>query len=71
MEPPVLVFKGWSCIVHLDKSGVPKWFSYWVWARFDKLSVQMAIDLSAHFKSEITVYDVFGANGEGTARIKY
>lgn len=67
---PVITFNGWQCIPHYNKDGDPVWFSYYVWAYYSSLSRQMAKDLSTYFSKQVEIYDIFGAEGVGTARIK-
>lgn len=70
MEEPVSTFEGWSAIIHCDKQDNPVWFSYYVWGYFLSLSTQMSKDLSIKYDRHIEVYDVFGIEGSGTARIR-
>lgn len=70
MEEPVSTFDGWSCIIHCDKQGNPVWFSYYVWGYFINLSTQMNKDLSDKYNKQIVVYDIFGMEGSGTAKIR-
>lgn len=70
MEEPISTFNGWSAIIHCDKEGNPVWFSYYVWGYYLNLSVQMEKDLSAKYGQQLIVYDIFGMEGNGTARIR-
>lgn len=67
---PVLNFDGWAAIMHYDKQSNPIWFSYYIWGQFLHLSIQMSKDLSIAFSKAIEVYDLYGMEGSGTAKIR-